>query len=761
MKTLHDTSTDTGRRVAITGAGVVTPIGIGLPAFLDALRETRQCLGRLEGVPIPRGKAAVGVVRDPRLDGPDRAFRMARLALAEALDQSPLSPREGDGVALILSTLAADNQTLEDRFDEFDADGRPGPGIADLLPLYSNGTLCNRLANRVRADGPRLTVSCACASGNIALGIALDMIRLGRCRSAIVCGVELAKLTMIWGAERAGFIGRALRPFHRTRDGSVLGEGAGALILQRAADVPADRVLGWVEGFGCGVDLGAAAITLLDDGSGLKRGMAMAVADAGRCQSEIEYVNAHAPGTPLIDRLECKAIAELFGERAPSIAVNSTKSLTSHMSAASAIVDVVATLLQMEHGFMHGHAGLDDPDPELAVPVVGAAPVSRQVSVGLSNACGGGGLNTSVLIASPATETGSTVGPSHPDMPVVITGTGAVSSCGTGASDLFLTATQAAMPGRLQTFDITDWYPKSTNFSFFSRCGQLGAAAGYLAIKDARLEGAYAADRVAVISGTLLGGTPEMSAVLCGALLTAPDRIVPSMALDHGPHLSTAMIRRYFGLNGLTYTFTGSTVAGLTAVAVAHDLLRCHRADAVVIVGHDALDKPLAAAAPWLDECLPADRLGEGAGAVVLERAADAHRRAAPERTRLVASVSLAARLDDADSRRRAACALQAALSDAEWDVVYLAAPFPDGLEALEREIACRRGRREPIVSHANDGKAHCMAADAVLSLAAAAARGQRALVLAAEPHGAIVAAVVDGTAPHEGTRDRHAGSVA
>src|ERR1700722_4673295 len=219
-------------RAAITGAGVVTRVGIGLAEFSGSLRLGRQSLTKLQGIPVPRGKSAAGLVADARFDGPDRAFRMAKTAIAEALDLSKPVSADPQNVALILATVNADDRALEDLYPKFICDGAPDPGVLRALPLYSNGALLNALGNYFRFFGPRLVVSNACASGNIALGIALDMIRMGRCRTAIVPGVELFKITTLWGAERAAIVGRALRPFHSRRDGSVLGEGSGALILQ-------------------------------------------------------------------------------------------------------------------------------------------------------------------------------------------------------------------------------------------------------------------------------------------------------------------------------------------------------------------------------------------------------------------------------------------------------------------------------------------------------------------------------------------------
>lgn len=731
-------------RAAITGTGVVTSIGIGATDFVNSLRRGRQNLHKLEGVPVPRDKALVGLINEPFFDFPDRALRMSDMALRQALKQSKFSPHDNHDVALILSTVTSDGRALEELYSDFIQDGEPSEQVQRALPLFCNGTLLNALGNHFRWYGPRMVVSNACASGNIALGIALDMLRLGHCRAAVVVGVELVKLSTVWGAERSGFIGRKLRPFHSKRDGSVLGEGAGALIVEHSDDVEPERVLGWIEGFGCAVDLGAAPITLLDDGSGLRRGMALALADAEREPTEIEYINAHAPGTPLIDRVECQAISDLFGAHAPNISVNSTKSLTSHMGAASGVVEIVATLLQMQHCFLHPHAELDEVDPRLATPVIGEVAVERAITRAISNACGGGGLSTSVVITAPREATRASERTMTTNGDIVITGVGSVSCLGAGDSSVFARLQTAGSQdaGSLTWFDIDRWYPREMNYSFMNRAAQLGAVAGAIAIADAGLEGFYASDRIAVISGTLLGGAPQATAVICKELIKNPNVITPNMALDHGVHLSTALVRRHFGYNGVTYTLTGSGVAGLQAVLVAQDLICTGRADAAVVIAHDALDDPLLHASPWLDGCLPTIELGEGAGAIVLELSSRFRDRGANQKTRLICTVMASGGPRDNSAYQHMIHKLAGNLAQADWNVVYLVGPAGLHLKDMAEKILSKAGRTAEL-KRLQPLTRYCMAADALFAVAAATAHGEQALILTGEDDGAVAAVCV------------------
>ena len=409
------------------------------------------------------------------------------------------------------------------------------------------------------------------------------------------------------------------------------------------------------------------------------------------------------------------------------------------MSAASGLVEVIATLLQMREGFLHPNVGLDEPDPRLAVSVIGPYAIERKVSRALSNACGGGGLNTSVVITAPLEKQRNRTSLAEPKREIIITGVGTVSTLGAGTAEVFALEceTPTNVSGFLNWFDISEWYPVETNYSRLSRAGQLAAAAGAIAIRDARWRETYASDRIAVLSGTLLGGAPEASAVLCAALAEDPNAIRPSMALDHGVHLGAALVRRYFGYNGITYTFTGSSLAGLQASIIARDLMTCGRADAAVILGHDALDDPLLRAAPWLKDCMPTDNLGEGAGAVVLECGDATFEYPTNRQTLIRESVMLAGFRPSREALNRIASQLAAALRYHDWDVIYLSGPvgaeLEDMTECLLRHTSCS-AELQRLQAKAK----YCMAADPMFALAAAVASNKRALVLAAEQGGSV-----------------------
>lgn len=732
------------KRVAVTGYGVVTPAAVGVSAFEAALRSGTRSISRLEGVPVPRGKDAVGRVTGLDDSSPDWALRLARRATEEALSMA--GPAPGEGTALILSTIAGDSGAAESHFHRLaalDNGASADSNLREVLKRFSNGALCDSLARCFDVGGPRLVVTNACASGNIALGLGLDLIRFGRIRRALVVGVEIAKLTMVWGAERSGFIGRDIRPFHRERDGSLLGDGAAAVVLDEEESADPDRVEGWLEGFGCVCDRGAAPITLLEDGSGLRRSMELALEDGRRRSREVQYVNAHAPGTPKIDLIECRAISDLCGDHTGQVAVNATKGITTHLSGASALAELTASLLQMDGAFLHPNVGLDEPDPALPLHPVGPRAVEKSVTRALSNACGGGGLNTSVLVVA-AKEPPARAADRRdlPEEEIAITGLGSISTAGAITGPL--SARCSLPPGRLSDFDVTTWFDEETNFEYMNRAAQIAVVAAHLALADRGLtsgpDGEYASDRLAVVAGTWLGGSPEASRVLCQVLEENPDSMRPSMSLDHGMHLGAALICRHYDFTGATYTLTGFGSAGLMAVGLLADLLRSGRADAGIGVGYDSLDDMTELGLSLAGQCGVVKAVAsEGGGAVVLERAGEAQARGRQVHALLGPLTSLGVDLDRRRGLDRAADRLAAALDPYEPERLYLGSPPTPRLEHLGRELYRRLGCRGGL-QIAHSPRSYLFGAEGLRYLSQAAGSRERAVVLSLDPGGAAAA---------------------
>ena len=609
-------------RVAIEAAGVVTPIGWDLSSFVHGMYENLRGFSCIPFGPLPREKDRFAFVEWRDANGPKTSLGLVRQCISE-ISQSFDGALVGDRTAVIVGTVWGDTQILEDSYDALMCQS-PNSGsdakLRQAFRSYPIGYIAETIAEEIGATGPILTVSNAGASGNVAMGLGHDLIESGSIDTAVCIGVDRFSLTGLWGAERSGFVGRKAQPFDKDRSGAVLGEGAGAIVLARADK---EAALGWMEGWDVYCEPGAAAITLRDDGLGLKRAMANACAMAGRDATEYGHVSAHAPGTPLIDKIETAAIADIFGPDGPWPYINALKSLTGHMSGASAVVEAVASLLQMRAGLLRGNAALEHADPELALPVLPAEPLAADIALSLSNACGGGGLNSTVALAAPH------VAPANDKMAkprdavqAVITGRGSLQA-GTVA------ASQASEPW----FSVETWFARETQVSYMNRSGQLGAIAGKLALSEAGISPvgpeADHYTEAAVVSGAWLGGWPQASAALCHGLTCDPVEIFPSTALDNGCHLGAIIIAREYALIGPTTTFCGHLNSGAAAILRGAEILRLGRQDRAVVMAYDTHPSFLGQIAGAVGHPPHLKSFVDGAASLVMESAQSAEARGA------------------------------------------------------------------------------------------------------------------------------------
>ncbi|AQW48876.1 hypothetical protein SHXM_02339 [Streptomyces hygroscopicus] len=641
--------------MVITGMGAVTVFGDGCTALFEALRKGESGLHELRGIAVARGKNRSAQIEDPRRTGPWRLSDMAVDAAREALAQSG-GPAPGV-TGLYVGTTGGDNRALEDRWEDFlaarralaaGADPQVDDELAEAMVRFPIGVLADVLAHRLGIEGPRYAVTNACASGTTATAMALLALRQGTVDRAVVVGADHLKATSYWGAERAGFVGHDLRPFHADRDGSVLGDGAGALVLERAADVAArgGTPLAGLAGWAITCDDNPHAIIPPEDGASNAEAVRLALADAGLSPQDVDYFNAHGTGTPLIDRLETASAKLVFGDRAGQVAISSTKSIVGHLAAASPIIEAIATVYCLTEQWVHPTAKLDRIDPALTLDYVPLRGRPQRIRAAVSNSLGGGGTNAVLAFrpqdsAPAAQETLEPVPDAFEPVPdVVVTGTGAVSRLGDGPDALEAAYGPNAAPGRTRPFSVLDHIDAAAGYQYLSRSAQLGFGAAAQAMADAGLpvplpaEGPLAGRRVAVVMGTAVGGLSAMAETLCPHLSADPTRITPSMSLDHGPQLAATLVCRAAGVTGPMVTLISGPAAGLQAVEVGRALLAAGACDIVIAGGGDAGDAPTRDAARLL-----AGRQGrageeptDSAACVVLERADGARERGAPVR---------------------------------------------------------------------------------------------------------------------------------
>ena len=406
--------------VAITGVGIATSLGVGPEATLAALAAERPCFGELasfdaskyairRGAEAPAPEAAwPGVdLGSKRLDRATRhVLGCIDAALADAglrdgaRDLCPVSPARRE--LLLGSTLVAMLQAETFLRDE----ARVGPERARYRPLadWPADAVLYRLARRFDLRGLALFVSNACASGAAALALALDRLRSGRADLVVAGGFDPA-----CEYTHAGFSSLLLlsksgcRPFQSGRDGMLLGEGYGIVVLERTAD--AKRRGARIRGLLCGAATSCDGFHLTQpdpEGSGAARCMNAALADAEIGADAIGYVNLHGTGTPMNDVAEFHALQRVFGERLARIPASSTKSYFGHTLGAAGAVEAIVTLLALEHGFAPPTLSVTEQDPAtrpLDVLAAGGRKIAARAA--LSNSFGFGGANAALVVAKP------------------------------------------------------------------------------------------------------------------------------------------------------------------------------------------------------------------------------------------------------------------------------------------------------------------------------------------------------------------------
>jgi len=264
------------------------------------------------------------------------------------------------------------------------------------------------IAIRYGLKGMNLTCSTACSSGANAIGGALDLLRAGRADAVIAGGAEacVLPLTMngfeILHALTTGFNTdptRASRPFAKGRDGFVMSEGAGILILEEEehAKRRGAKIYACLAGYGQACD---AAHIVMPDLSGQVAAMEAAIEDAGMAKNAVEHINAHATSTPLGDIVETRAIKTLFGEGAKDIAISATKSLIGHSIGASAAIGSIATIMALHTGIVHPTINLDEADPECDLDYTPNQAQQKNPRTALCNAFGFGGNNASIVFTT-------------------------------------------------------------------------------------------------------------------------------------------------------------------------------------------------------------------------------------------------------------------------------------------------------------------------------------------------------------------------
>ena len=412
----------TRRRVVITGLGTVNPLALNVPDYWRGLLAGRSGIAPITrfdttDFKVKFGGEVKGFSPEPVLDTRtarklDRFTQFAVVAAAEAVRDSGLDFATenafrcgcilGSGIGGI-AELEEGHRTLMER-----GPGRLGPFlIAKMIANAASGNISIHFGLR----GPNTTISTACSSAAHAIADSLAAIRQGQADVMVTGGSEAAITPLGLG----GFIAcravsdrnddppRASRPFDKDRDGFVLSEGAGLLVLEEYERAKARGANIYAEVAGCGNTADAYHITAPhEDGIGAAEAMRCAARDAGWNTSDVQYINAHGTSTGLGDVAETKAVKQVFGEHAKSLMMSSTKSMIGHLLGASGGVEAIACALSLKHGVLHPTINLDHQDVDAGCDLDYVANTAREVRVKrlLSNSFGFGGHNCSLALSA-------------------------------------------------------------------------------------------------------------------------------------------------------------------------------------------------------------------------------------------------------------------------------------------------------------------------------------------------------------------------
>lgn len=393
-------------RIAITGMGVVSPIGQGIEAFWSGLINGMSGITPIERFPthdfrVRRGGEIKQLLGSPVSREPLPACRASQFliyAAVEAMhmarlhDSTTADMRLGVVVGSALGGIAEAERWY----------AQPGDLHALAAASYDGPT--RQLAHWLAASGPVLTVSTACASGATSLGLAADLLRAGTATAVVAGGVDVLSRFVMRGFNHLRSLTRdEVRPFDRRRKGLLLGEGAGLVVLERASTARQRGVAP------CGYLLGHAScadgthITAPDpQGRGLEQSIRLALANAGVPSQAIEFISAHGTGTPLNDQMETQVFKKILGQRAYTVPINSIKAHMGHTMGAAATLETIMCLLAWRYGAIPPTLHYGEPDPACDLDYVTGQARAARPRLSLNTAAGFAGCNACLVLEGAA-----------------------------------------------------------------------------------------------------------------------------------------------------------------------------------------------------------------------------------------------------------------------------------------------------------------------------------------------------------------------
>lgn len=406
------------RRVVVTGIGVIASNGIGKEAFWEAIREGRSGISTITSFdPSPFSTQFAGEIKnfDPEdfvhkknLKRMDRTSHLAVAAAKMAVSDAKFDPRANgrDRTGVMIGTAMAGHGYIMKHYKEFLTTGPSR--VSPFIALASFPDACaSQVSIELGVTGPSFSIATACSSASDAIGYAWEAIRsrtvdfiiMGGAEAGIYPGCLAAFCAARALSQRNDEPEKACRPFNIDRDGFVLGEGAGMLVLEEYEHARQRGAHIYAEILGHGMTCDAYHMTNPEpEGKEAVRAMELALRNAGVSSDEIDYINAHGTSTPLNDKTETMVIKKVFGKRAYKIPISATKSMIGHLIGAAGSVELIATVLSMEHNMIPPTINYENPDPECDLDYVPNKARPAHIRTAMKNSFGFGGKNSILIV---------------------------------------------------------------------------------------------------------------------------------------------------------------------------------------------------------------------------------------------------------------------------------------------------------------------------------------------------------------------------
>ena len=405
------------RRVVVTGMGAITPIGNSVEEFWNGLKEKKVGIAPITYFDTTDYKAKLAAeVKDfdpKQFMDPKAAKRMEQFcqfavaATRQAVEDAGLDMSQEDPfrVGVSIGSGIGSLQAVEKEYEKIRTKG-PGRVNPLLVPMMISNMAAGNISIQLGLKGKCTNVVTACASGTNCIGDAFRAIQYGDAEVMLAGGAEgcicetgVAGFTSLTALSTSTDPMKASRPFDKDRDGFVLGEGAGVVVLEELEHAKQRGAVIYAELVGYGSTGDAYHITSpAEDGSGAAKAMELAMEEAQITPAQVDYINAHGTSTHHNDLFETRAIKKAFGEAAKDVVINSTKSMIGHLLGAAGGVEFITCVKSMEDGFIHQTVGTKEADEECDLNYAIGSPVEKEIKAAMSNSLGFGGHNATILI---------------------------------------------------------------------------------------------------------------------------------------------------------------------------------------------------------------------------------------------------------------------------------------------------------------------------------------------------------------------------